>query len=167
MKTTDNVKIGDDDVTFTWYPKKLISYLKPFQIYGFCLNDEGKVCLVKDEGEERYTLPGGRVDPGESAEEALVRECQEEAQFTPKNINLIGSLEVLVVDKNGKTKDRHQQVRYICNTGEYGDFIPKKDGWETVERIFVEPKRLPDYVDWLSYPTGKAQYEDFLKYLDK
>lgn len=88
-------------------------------------------------------------------------------QFEPQDIELLGSLEVNVKDKSGKTTDHHQQVRFVCKTDDPGKFVPEKDGWETVERIFVDPKELPNYIDWLQYPTGKIQYQEFLMTLER
>ena len=163
----DIIKTDSGEITFLWHSGKTINDLKPFQIYGFCLNDDGKVCLVKDKEETRFTLPGGHIDAGETAERALIREFEEEAQFQPGNVELLGTLEVKVVDKNSQVTDHHQQVRFICKVHNVPEFVPGKDGWKTEERIFVDPNKLPEYIDWLSYPTGKAQFEDFLKYLDK
>ena len=36
-------------------------------------------------GANRYNGMGGKIDPGETIEQALVRECQEEIEVTPKN----------------------------------------------------------------------------------
>jgi ADP-ribose pyrophosphatase YjhB (NUDIX family) len=45
------------------------------------LDDEGRLLLVRrarPPGEGLWSLPGGRIEPGESAEEALAREVAEE-----------------------------------------------------------------------------------------
>jgi len=153
--------------TFTWHSNKILNNVKPFQVYGFCLNKNNLIVLVRDKGESRFTLPGGKIDNNESPLQALIREFKEEAQFTPKKIELLGSLEVQIKDKNSKTIDHHQQIRFICHIKNLGPFIPEKDGWETVERIFVKPQNLPDYLEWIAYPTGKIQFKELLKRFDK
>ncbi|MBU1129929.1 NUDIX hydrolase [Patescibacteria group bacterium] len=157
----------NNKTTFTWHPNKILNNIKPFQVYGFCLNKNNLIALVRDKGENRFTLPGGKIDNNESPIQALIREFKEEVQFIPEKIELLGSLEVQIKDKYSKIIDHHQQIRFICHIKNPGSFVPEKDGWETVERIFVKPQNLPDYLEWIVYPTGKIQFKELLKRLDK
>lgn len=45
---------------------------------------EGKILAMHDERSPYYYLPGGRVEVGETAENAVIREVQEELGITPK-----------------------------------------------------------------------------------
>ena len=53
---------------------------------GVLLDRKGRVLLVANDwgrrGKVRYTLPGGMVEPGETAVEAVVREVREETGLT-------------------------------------------------------------------------------------
>lgn len=162
---TSVVKMGNDDVKFSWYPGTILENVKLRNIYGFCTTKDKKVVLVRDKDETRFTLPGGGVQEGETGTQALNREFMEEAQFYPQNIKLLGTLEVVRTDQNGNLVDHQQQARYMCTINDPGVHIPEKDGWETVERIFVNIEDLPQYLEWIAYPTGKAVYEEFLKNL--
>jgi len=44
----------------------------------------GKILAMRDERSPYYYLPGGRVEIGETAENAVIREVQEELGVTPK-----------------------------------------------------------------------------------
>ncbi len=46
----------------------------------------GKILAMRDERSPYYYLPGGRVSIGETAEEAVIREVQEELGITPNII---------------------------------------------------------------------------------
>lgn len=152
--------MSESKTTFIWHPSKLLntSEYKPTQIYGFCVTKDNLVCLVRDKNEERFTLPGGGINEGETPEESLVREFKEEAQFKLKNIKLLGSLEV-IVEEEGKPTEKTQQVRYICEADKVEEFVPEKDGWETVERIWVYYKDLPKYLKWIKHESGQAVYK--------
>ena len=59
------------------------------------VNSRGEYCLVKQSSSKQdpgqFVSPvGGHVSAGESEEEALIRECQEECGFTPSNFKFIG-----------------------------------------------------------------------------
>ena len=47
---------------------------------------DGKILAMQDERAPYYYLPGGRVKIGETAENAVIREVQEELGITPKII---------------------------------------------------------------------------------
>ncbi len=151
--------------TYVWRPGQIIADLPTSQIYGFCVNTEGLVTLVRDKGEKRFTLPGGRLDGKEDPEDALIREFREEAQFTPIDIKLLGVVEVIEKDQNGTIIKHHQQARFVCRPDKIEEFVPEKDDWETVERIFVPPAELKNYIHWLKSNTGVAQYEALISSL--
>ena len=47
---------------------------------------DGKILAMRDERSPYYYLPGGRVELGEAAEQAVIREVREELGVTPKII---------------------------------------------------------------------------------
>ncbi|EWT00447.1 NUDIX hydrolase [Intrasporangium oryzae NRRL B-24470] len=49
-----------------------------FVTAAFCLLRDGQVLTVRKAGSVRFQLPGGKIDPGENAEQAAVREVLEE-----------------------------------------------------------------------------------------
>ena len=53
-------------------------------------DDEGRVCLVRDEKRDQWTLPMGRIEPGESVRAAVRREVREEAGLVVGDVELAG-----------------------------------------------------------------------------
>lgn len=58
---------------------------------GIITNREGKILLVKHGSEKPWTLPGGRVQEGETFQEALIREVLGELDI---HIELIGMVTI-------------------------------------------------------------------------
>jgi 8-oxo-dGTP diphosphatase len=59
------------------------------------LRKEGRILLAMKKrgfGVGKWNGVGGKVEPGESPEEAAIRECQEEIAVTPRNLHLAGNL---------------------------------------------------------------------------
>lgn len=56
------------------------------------VDDRGRVLLVKENyGKRRWSLPGGAVEPGETPEQAAVRETEEETGLVVSIEHLIGA----------------------------------------------------------------------------
>jgi 8-oxo-dGTP pyrophosphatase MutT (NUDIX family) len=53
---------------------------------AFCLVRDGRLLTVRKSGSSRFMLPGGKIDPGESAREAAVREVMEEVGVDVSNL---------------------------------------------------------------------------------
>ena len=47
-----------------------------------------------------YCLPGGKLDAGESTEECLIREVEEELDFTPEDLKLIAIQQLIKWDNH-------------------------------------------------------------------
>ncbi|KQT50041.1 DNA mismatch repair protein MutT [Methylobacterium sp. Leaf456] len=50
-------------------------------VRGVAIDGEGRVCLIRHTYVAGWHLPGGGIDPGESAPEAMRREFREEAEI--------------------------------------------------------------------------------------
>jgi 8-oxo-dGTP diphosphatase len=68
----------------------------------------GKIALVRVSfagGGGRTDLPGGGIDPGETAGEAAVRECGEEAGLVVETLDLVTRADHFFVNENGVAKN--------------------------------------------------------------
>jgi 8-oxo-dGTP pyrophosphatase MutT (NUDIX family) len=54
-------------------------------------NAEGKMLFGRRQDTGKWSLPGGRFEPGESPFRAAVRECVEETGLKPKSLKILGS----------------------------------------------------------------------------
>ncbi len=68
-------------------------------------------------GAGRWNGIGGKVDPGESIEQALVRECQEEIGVTPINYSKVAE-HGFILDSEDKTAWQMQVHTYITSSWE-------------------------------------------------
>lgn len=67
-----------------------MSHLLQVRVTGILIENE-RILLVKQNvsSERRWSLPGGRVEQGETLEEAIVREIEEETELTTKVVKLL------------------------------------------------------------------------------
>lgn len=153
-------------ITYIWHPGTIPDGVPVQQVYGFCSSQDHLVALVRESGDDRFTPPGGGVEKGETALEALHREFLEEVQFTPEDVRLLGSLEVINPGAKEDIQKHNLQVRFACRIGTLNQFVPMKDG-ETEQRIFVHYKDLPEYIGFINkYSSGKIQYDMYCDFIE-
>ncbi|KMK77023.1 NUDIX hydrolase [Alkalihalobacillus pseudalcaliphilus] len=131
------------------YIKKIRSKVGHDQIIlnfaGGCVkNEKGQILLHKRKDNKKWSFPGGAIELGESAEEAALREIQEETGYQVKTTDLIG-IYTKYTDKyaNG---DRAQTILFffeceiINNTNQY-------DKQETMELAFFDLDTIPELMN--------------------
>ena len=66
-----------------------------FEVVAGIIQEGNKVLMCRSRGREHYYLPGGKINPSESLEEALIRECKEEItiDIIPSSIKLVTRFE--------------------------------------------------------------------------
>jgi nucleoside triphosphatase len=101
------------------------------------VNERGEVLLVQSEKwGERYTVPGGHIELGERAEDAIVREVKEET-----GLDSVAE-ELLIVQQAIYPRDYYKHEHYI-----FMDYVCRArssevrlDGRELQSYIWVKPK---------------------------
>lgn len=89
----------------------------PFCAVGAIVVDKGALLLIKRDREPargQWSLPGGRVEIGETLREALVREVREETGVDVDVDGLIGVAERIVRDDDGAIEYHYVILDYVC-----------------------------------------------------
>lgn len=82
------------------------------------INSEGKVLLCKShKWGNRYVIPGGHIELGETMEEALKREVFEETGLTVKDIRMLGINES-IFHPTFHEKKHFIFINFLCRTEE-------------------------------------------------
>jgi len=100
------------------------------------VNDKGEVLMVRSKKwGEKYTVPGGHIELGERAEDAIRREVKEETGLDSEPV------ELLIVQQAIYPKDYHKHEHFI-----FMDYVCKAksndvklDGRELQEYIWISP----------------------------
>jgi len=79
-------------------------------VRGVVFNDEGQVLLVQEASDQKWTLPGGWADVGDTPKNAVEREIFEESGYTAEVVRLLG-----VYDRDNQGYPAHPDAIYkIC-----------------------------------------------------
>lgn len=117
-------------------------------------NDDGEVLLVRNEGDDGWTDPGGKVEPDESSETAAKREVREE---TSVEWTLSGLCEVHRIENVNVERDAPSVFEpIVIFHGEYENGDPRPREGEIAEvNWFAEPPKavLYDEVRERPYPS--------------
>ncbi|OHA91630.1 MAG: hypothetical protein A2758_00800 [Candidatus Zambryskibacteria bacterium RIFCSPHIGHO2_01_FULL_49_18] len=108
-------------------------------VHAFCFCGD-KMAIVKH-AKSGWMPPGGAIEPGESYEEAVVREVKEETNMKILKQELIGYQDIYEPDRIVR------QTRSFCLVEPYGDFSGDPDG-EVTEIKLIDPKDYKKYFDW-------------------
>jgi 8-oxo-dGTP pyrophosphatase MutT (NUDIX family) len=126
---------------------------------AFIRDDEGRVLLVQHV-EGHWQLPGGAIDPDERPENALVRECREEASIEIRPIRILGAFggpEYRTRYANGDEVGIVAIVwlaEIVSGTPRPGDDETQDVGWFTADEL----ERLVDL-----RPTSRATLQALLR----
>jgi 8-oxo-dGTP diphosphatase len=130
MKETPNTRVRHvNEIDWkTW---------KPTERAVLCfVRQEGRILLIHKKtglGAGKINGPGGRIEPGETAAEAAVRETEEETGIVPRNLEKVAELHFQFLNGYGL----HGTV-FIC--GEYSGELTET---EEADPFWCEEAKLP------------------------
>jgi ADP-ribose pyrophosphatase YjhB (NUDIX family) len=138
------------DVGFAWCPKPVPQGMPVVQVYGWLLDDTGRV-LVQDTG-EGFNLPGGSpesIDPDLAS--TLAREALEESQVTVTDVAYLGYEQV---ERDGRPR---ALVRMVGRIGEFRPRHPDPDGGRLLGRLMTSLDEAPGLLGWGQSGLAQAQ----------
>jgi ADP-ribose pyrophosphatase YjhB (NUDIX family) len=114
------------------------------------INEQDEILLILREDARIYALPAGHLEPGETYEQAAIRETREETGYQVVLERLVGRYWRPQYPRGGNT-----QYAYL-GRAVGGD--PSQHDWESLEVRWFPLDALP----WRLYPFSKEQIYDAL-----
>lgn len=112
------------------------------QVYGVCFLDD-KIVIGYNGKKNCWGLIGGTIEKGETLEQTLAREIEEESNMKVLSFLPIG------VQKVTDTRDNSfcYQLRYACRVEPHGQFV--SDPADSITEIkLINPADYKQYFDW-------------------
>ncbi len=110
-------------------------------VHAYCFYKD-KLVVVYSHLKGYWTPPGGSVEIGESARDAVTREVKEETNMKVLKQRFVGFQEI---SEPGKIIT---QTRSVCIVEPYGPFVRDPDDEEITGIELIDPKDHKKYFDW-------------------
>ncbi|NVN19145.1 NUDIX domain-containing protein [Muricauda sp. HICW] len=123
---------------------------------GFVINRKGKVLFIYRNG--KWDLPKGKVDKGESIENAAIREVEEETGVKDLVIDRFLQTTYHIFKRNGEYRLK-QTHWFIMSTDYTGKLIPEKS--EGIKKVKWKGSRKTKKALKNSYHNIKILFEDW------
>lgn len=139
---TETVKFPKLTARFTWHETEKLPNVKPItQSYAFAYTNQGKLVIGKPY--DKWTIPGGTIEPGENPEQTLIRELDEELSLKVLDYKLMGYQKA----ENLTDNETVYQLRYFALV-ELKELTPDPDYKILWERKLIEPEDFLKYIKW-------------------
>ncbi len=130
-----------------------LTFFMRIQLSGcVIINDKEELLVLFKKKHQHYEFPGGKVEEGETLEEAAIRECKEELNV---DVNIKKYLDYETFEIDNKKFQSHKFLATINNQ------TPEVNEPEKFEKIFWMPIK-----DYKKYPCAPNVKEFCQKYLD-
>lgn len=155
---TSTLTYDNKNFLLTWIRDGSLENYKPVgQVYGIVFNDKGEILIAREKPEDKWAIPGGKPEAGESIEETLRRELEEEVDVSVSKVLPLGAQKVeLEGDKEGKSTS--YQLRCVALLKELLPQTPDPAHGSTWERKFVPAEDVNGYIKWGE--LGVAMFND-------
>lgn len=142
--------------------------------------ERGRALLCRNKGRDYWFLPGGHIEPGESARDAAARELVEEAgrdDLTIGPCRLVHEQRFTQPDRKGRPKPRHEYTllfdathpNWPAHPDHPNQPAPVESREDHIEFTWAEPAQLPELNllpaalrAWLTARPGGLDTPDFL-----
>ena len=119
-----------------------------YRVFAMIISD-GKILAMHDERSPYFYLPGGRVGMREAAEDAVIREVQEELGVTPKILRPLWLNQAFFTEDVDGLNYHELCIYYLMDISETdllsrGDSFTTKEGNRTHTFEWLEFDRLKD-----------------------
>lgn len=113
-----------------------------------------KVIMTKTKGRDKWYNPGGKPNPGESHQETLIREINEElsVDILPETIEFYGNFEA-----QAHNQPEGVMVRMNCYLAEYSGVLTPSNEIEQVAYFGYAERVLASFVDQLIFEDLKKK----------
>ena len=111
---------------------------------GAIILDENRVVLARrgrPPALGQWSLPGGIVEPGETMEEAIVREVEEEVGLKVEVIHLVSVLDWILLDAAGDVEFHYVLMDFLCRPA--GGAL--RAGSDVLSACLVPLEAIPHY----------------------
>lgn len=126
---------------------------------GIVVGPSRKILVVSQKGDS-WSLPKGRLEPGENALQAAIREIEEETGITKLTlVRPLGSYRRFLIGKGGigEEKSVEKEIELFLFTTDESDLRPKDA--DNPEARWVEPQEVAEL---LTHPKDKAFFSSLL-----
>ncbi|HKR82060.1 MAG TPA: 8-oxo-dGTP diphosphatase [Candidatus Saccharimonadales bacterium] len=108
-------------------------------------------------GEGFWNAPGGKAEPGETAAQTAIRECQEEIGVTARNVQLVGHMYFRMLEASD-----HGNDGYIFTAteweGEPHESDEMRPAWFDIDKLPYDQMWENDRL-WIPYVLGGQLFE--------
>ena len=113
--------------------------------------DDNKILAMKDPNSPYFYLPGGRVKIGETAENAVIRECREEISAEPKIVRPLWLNQAFFIEDVSKIRFHELCIYFLMD-------ISKTDILSRGEKFITKEGERENRFEWIPFEKLEEEY---------